>query len=306
MTSDDAQCGGPVDPAQSGRSEDPGALRGPRDTGQAAAERVRARLRGLSRLGVAYSGGVDSAVLLALAVGELGSDSVVALIGVSASLARSELVWARETADALGVTVVEVPTHEQDRPGYAANGPDRCYHCKDELFTRIDLEVIERLGLTAIAYGENADDRVAPDRPGSRAAIEHGVLTPLADAGLGKDEVRAVARLLGLAQADKPATPCLASRIPHDRPVSAERLGQVEQAEAGLHALGFDDCRVRHHGEWARVELPLTDLPRLRQPQVHEQVLAAVSAAGFADVVIDPDGLQSGAFTRRALAETQG
>ena len=150
---------------------------------------------------------------------------------------------------------MEIETHEGDDPDYRRNGPDRCFFCKQELFRRIDDEVAERFGLTAIAYGENADDVLRPDRPGSQAARRHAVLAPLADAGLTKADVRAVGRALGVPSADKPAAPCLASRVPHLREVTPEILGQVERAEDALHDLGYAVLRVRHHGPLARVEL---------------------------------------------------
>jgi len=180
-------------------------------------DRVRSQLQVVDRLGVAFSGGVDSSVLLALAGAFLGPARVVAIMGVSPSLASAERSAAHEVARFVGVPLVEVVTNEGERPAYRANGPDRCFHCKDELFTRISDEVVQAHGLTALAYGENADDARRPDRPGSRAATEHLVLRPLADAGLDKAAVRRVARVLRLPSADKPAAPCLASRIPTTR-----------------------------------------------------------------------------------------
>lgn len=262
---------------------------------QAAVDRVTAALAGVRRLGVAFSGGVDSSTLLALAVRAMGPDRVVGILGVSPSLADDERAAAHVVARAAGAPVVEVITREGERAAYRANGPDRCYHCKDELFTRISDEVRDRHGLDAVAYGENADDTVRPDRPGSLAATEHGVLRPLADAGMDKAAVRRVARALGLPCADKPAAPCLASRIPHHEPVTPEKLAQVEAAERGLRALGFGDGRVRHHGDVARVELPLADLARAVAER--ERLLQAVTAAGFRFVALDLAGIQSGAFT---------
>ena len=273
---------------------------------QAAVERVTAQLAGLRRLGVAFSGGVDSATLLALAVRALGADRVLGVIGVSPSLADDERVAAHAVARAIGVAVVEVATHEGEKAAYRANGPDRCYHCKDELFTRIADEVRERHGLDAVAYGENADDVVRPDRPGSRAATEHGVLRPLADAGLDKAAVRRIARLLGLPCADKPAAPCLASRIPHHDPVTPEKLAQVEAAERALRALGLADCRVRHHGDVARVELVTADLVRAVAEPLRTQIHRAVTAAGFRFVAVDLAGIQSGAFTLPLVAVRRG
>jgi pyridinium-3,5-biscarboxylic acid mononucleotide sulfurtransferase len=249
------------------------------------------------RLGVAFSGGVDSSVVLAVAVRALGAGRVVALLGVSPSLAAAERAGAHDVARHIGVPVVEVETHEGDRAAYRANGPDRCFHCKDELFSRIGDEVAAAHGLERIAYGENADDARRPDRPGSRAATAHEVLRPLADAGLGKAAVRAIARELGLPSADKPAAPCLASRIPHFAEVTPHKLAQVERAEAALRELGFADLRVRHHDEVARVELPPADLARAVSDPLREAVLQAVRGAGFRFVTLDLAGIQSGAFT---------
>jgi uncharacterized protein len=268
----------------------------PRDL-ETVTEQVAGALAGITRLGVAFSGGVDSSLLLALAARVLGADRVVAVLGVSPSLAADERVGAHDVAAAIGVPVVEVTTYEGDIPAYRANGPDRCLHCKDELFSRIDDEVIAAHRLTAVAYGENADDARRPDRPGSRAATAHAVLRPLADLGLTKADVRTLARALGLPNAGKPAAPCLASRIPHFTSVNPARLAQIESAEHGLRLLGFADCRVRHHGEVARVEFVEEDLARAAAPPLRAKVLAVVRAAGFTFVALDLAGIQSGAFT---------
>lgn len=259
--------------------------------------RVAAAVGSPERLGVAFSGGVDSSALLALAVRALGGDRVLAILGVSPSLAADEREAAHAVAAHIGVPLVEVATREGENPAYRANGPDRCFHCKDELFTRISDDVAVRFGLTAIAYGENADDAARPDRPGSAAATRHEVLRPLAAAGLTKADVRAVARALDLPCADKPAAPCLASRIPHFQEVTPEKLRQVDRAEAALRALGFSDSRVRHHGDVARIELPGPDLVRAVAPGMREDVLRAVRSAGFRFVAVDLAGIQSGAFT---------
>ena len=258
---------------------------------------LRRRLGPRGRLGVAFSGGVDSSVLLALAVRALGPERTVAVIGVSASLAADERWAAHDVARVIGCPVVEVDTHEGDRDAYRRNGPDRCFHCKDELFTRISDEVAAAHGLAAVAYGENADDARRPDRPGARAATEHDVLRPLADAGLDKAVVRRVARALALPCADKPAAPCLASRIPHFAEVTPEKLAQVEQAEQALRRLGLADLRVRHHGDVARLEVPPDRLAAVAAAPLREQVVAAVRAAGFRFVAVDLSGVQSGAFT---------
>ena len=254
-------------------------------------------LTGVRRLGVAFSGGVDSSVLLALAAEALGRGQVLAVLGVSPSLATEERTAAHQVAGQIGVPVVEIETREGERAGYIANGPDRCFHCKDELFTTIDVELVAQHGLDAVAYGENADDAVRPDRPGSRAATEHAVLRPLADAGMTKADVRAIARVLDLPVADKPAAPCLASRIPHFETVTPEKLRQIDQAEAALRRLGLGDLRVRHHGAVARVELTEADLVGVVRPPLREQVQQAVREAGFRFVTVDLSGIQSGAFT---------
>ena len=258
------------------------------------------------RLGVAFSGGVDSSLLLALAVRALGVDGVVAVVGVSPSLAADERRGAHEVAAHIGVPVIEVTTHEGDHPAYRANGPDRCFHCKDEIFTRISDDVAAAHELAAVAYGENADDARRPDRPGSRAATEHGVLRPLAHAGLTKSDVRELARALGLPNADKPAAPCLASRIPHFSEVDPAKLAQVEQLEASVRSLGFVDCRVRHHGQVARIELPDHDLERAMSASVRTALHEAGRAAGFTFVAVDVAGIQSGAFTLPLVQVTGG
>jgi pyridinium-3,5-biscarboxylic acid mononucleotide sulfurtransferase len=269
---------------------------------QAAVDRVTAQLAGVGRLGVAYSGGVDSATLLALAVRALGPTRVLAVIGVSPSLADDERAAVHAVARFVGAPVVEVVTREGELAAYRANGPDRCFHCKDELFTRIDDEVRAQHGLDAVAYGENADDVRRPDRPGALAATGHGVLRPLADAGLDKAAVRRVAAVLALPCADKPAAPCLASRIPHHEPVTPEKLAQVEAAERGLRALGFRDCRVRHHGDVGRVELPADEIALAATEPLRARVHEVVRAAGFRFVAVDLAGIQSGAFTLPLVA----
>ncbi len=261
------------------------------------AARIGEALSGVDRLGVAFSGGVDSSVLVALAARCLGRGNVLAVLGVSPSLAADERHAAHEIARRIGVAVVEVETREGDRPAYRANGPDRCFHCKDELFTRIEEDVVAVYRLDAVAYGENADDALRPDRPGVRAASAHRVLRPLVDVGLGKTTVRRLARDLDLPCAEKPASPCLASRIPHFQEVNVEKLGQVERAEAALRDLGFGELRVRHHGEVARIELGIDDLIRVVGDPLRQQVRAAILNEGFRFVSVDLAGVQSGAFT---------
>ncbi len=272
-------------------------------TGQALldADAVGDLLAGAGPIGIAYSGGVDSAVLLALAVRSLGPEQVIALLGVSPSLAADEHEAARSVAEFIGARLVEFPTYEGDKAEYRANGADRCFHCKDELFTRIDADIAAAHGLHTVAFGENADDAVRLDRPGAQAATDHQVLRPLAAAGLTKARVRAVARALALPCADKPAAPCLASRIPHGEEVTPEKLRQIEHVEHALRLLGFSDCRVRHHGAVARIELPVAELGRAVEPAVRGEIGRIAQAVGFRHVALDLNGITSGAFTMQVL-----
>ena len=260
-------------------------------------DRVTAALGNPSRLGVAFSGGVDSSVLLAVATRALGPSRTLAILGVSASLAGSERREAHAVAAAIGAPLVELTTNELERAEYRANGPDRCFHCKTELFERIDDELVRLHGLSAVAYGENADDARRPDRPGAKAATNHQVLRPLAEAGLTKAQVRMLATELNLPCADKPAAPCLASRIPHVEEVTAEKLQQIDDAEQVLHDLGFGDARVRHHGDVARIELRAADLGKAIVEPLRTELLRGVRAVGFRFVSLDLGGIQSGAFT---------
>ncbi|GAB4095450.1 ATP-dependent sacrificial sulfur transferase LarE [Brachybacterium horti] len=265
------------------------------------ADDVATQLSGVRRLGVAYSGGVDSATLLALAVRALGSENVVALLGVSASLARREHRLALRTAQEIGAEVVEIATAEMDNPEYAKNDAARCFHCKDELFTRIDEEIVAAHALDAVAYGENADDATRHDRPGAGAATRHRVLRPLATAGMTKAQVRDVARGLSLSVADKPAAPCLSSRIPFGQAVTPEKLRQIDELEDAVFGAGFSDCRVRHHGDVARIELPTDELPRAVEPAMRGALVAAGRSAGFRHVTIDIEGIRSGLFALQVV-----
>lgn len=249
------------------------------------------------RLAVAFSGGVDSSLLLALACEALGPERVLAVTARSESLASDELAACRRVADALGVRLLLLATRELERAGYRENGPDRCYHCKSELFDRIDHEVLEAEGITAVAYGATADD-VGDHRPGMRAAREHGVVAPLLEAGLTKAEIRALSAALRLETWDKPAQPCLASRIPYGEPVTPMKLRRIEQAEAILRGLGFTELRVRHHGgdddAMARIEVPLADLSMLLADDTREAVQRGLRALGFRYVVVDLEGFRPG------------
>jgi uncharacterized protein len=212
--------------------------------------------------------------------------------GRSESLKPAELERARELARALEVVHEVVDTGEMGSPAYRANGTDRCWHCKSELYDRVG-ERARALGLAAVVDGLNADDRVE-ERPGARAASERGVRSPLREAGLGKARVRALSRALGLPTWDKPAEPCLSSRIPFGVEVTPERLSRVRAAEEVLERLGFAVHRVRFHGPVARVELPAEDLPRALEPGTRGAIVDGVKAAGFTFVALDLEGFRSG------------
>jgi len=253
---------------------------------------LAAAIRPLGSAGVAFSGGADSSLVLRACRDVLGAGRVLAVTGRSESLKPAELERAAALARDLGVRHEVVDTLELSNPGYVRNAPDRCWHCKTELYARVG-EVARREGLAAVVDGLNADDRLE-ERPGARAAAEAGVRSPLREAGLGKAAVRALSRGLGLPTWDKPAEPCLSSRIPFGTEVTPERLARVRAAEEALAALGFPIHRVRHHGDVARVELPVDDLPRALHPEVRAALVAGLKAAGYAFVALDLEGFRSG------------
>ncbi len=240
------------------------------------------RLRDLGRVAVAVSGGVDSSVLLHAAVRVLGAEDAVGVIAVSASLARRELAEARDVARAIGARLVELSTDEGDDPRYQANAGDRCYFCKAALFRAME-RFARAEGIPWLAFGEIADD-VHDHRPGARAAREFGVVAPLAEAGWTKDDVRGYARAVRLEVADKPASACLASRIPVGTVVTPERLAVVERAEEVVRTFGLRQLRVRHHGALARLEVGAGELAFARQ---HEAALrSALGEVGFSRLEI--------------------
>lgn len=263
----------------------------PQHTAEDRRRNVEAILRDCGSVLVACSGGVDSVLLAAVAARVLG-DKAVAATAVSPSLASGELEDARAAAMAAGIRHLEVPTNEIDNPAYAANASDRCFHCKDTAYGSFTA-LAAREGIAVIVDGTNADDS-GDFRPGRRAARDHGVRSPLAEAGMTKQDIRDWARELGLAVWDKPAAACLSSRVPYGSPVTVEKLTRIDKAESALKALGFRQCRVRDHGGVARIEVDAALLPRLLE--LRAGVSAAVKDAGFAYVALDLDGFRSGSM----------
>jgi pyridinium-3,5-biscarboxylic acid mononucleotide sulfurtransferase len=260
---------------------------------------LHATLRDLDSVLVAYSGGTDSAYL-AYAAHQVLGEKMQAVIADSASLPRAELAASLAFAAEHNIPIQILQTAELENPDYQRNDARRCFHCKDELFTQMESERAAR-GFAHIAYGMNLDDR-GDFRPGQQAAANHHAVAPLVTAQLTKSEIRQLAREANLSLADKPASACLASRIEYGRPVTRENLSQVEQAEAALHTLGFPQVRVRHHGDLARVEIAIEDLPRALTLPILEQITAAIKPLGFLYVTIDTEGYRSGSMNQTLLA----
>lgn len=254
---------------------------------------LQARLGSFGRVLVAYSGGVDSAYLAWAAHQALGDD-MVAIIADSPSLARTQLSDAIAFAKEQSIPLDVVATSELDRPEYARNDSQRCFFCKDELFTLME-ELRQARSFDTIAYGVNLNDQ-GDFRPGQKAATIHHVVAPLLDARLNKNEIRALARAAGLRIWDKPASACLSSRIEYGRPVTRETLAVVEKGEEALRSLGFQQVRVRHHGEIVRIEIAGEELGRALDPAMAAQFATIFKALGFKFVTLDLEGFRSGSM----------
>src|SRR6185369_12192762 len=259
---------------------------------QAKLDRVKAILGELQRTVVAYSGGVDSTLVAKLALDVLGAENVLALIAISASFGAEEERAAIETLNEIGVPFVLIETEEVDDPRYAANPTNRCYFCKENVYGAL-VEVAAAHGFTTVVDGFNADD-TGDFRPGRKAGRELGVRSPLCEADLNKEEIRAAAKHLGLSNWAKPAMACLSSRVEYGTPITIEILKQVDRAERALRHLGFEDLRVRHHDKLARIEVDPVMIDRALTAR--EEIIEAVKAAGYIYVTLDLQGLRHGSM----------
>jgi pyridinium-3,5-biscarboxylic acid mononucleotide sulfurtransferase len=265
------------------------------DTLHTKLERMREILRSLSPVAVAFSGGVDSVFVLKVAVDTLGVKNVLAVTGDSPSVPQRDREEAKRLAVSFGVEHLLIDPGEFGKAEYLSNPTDRCYFCKDALYERIQPLLAER-GLRAIVSGTNADD-LGDYRPGLTAAKEHFVREPCAEAGLTKADIRALSAEMGLPTADKPASPCLSSRVPYGEPITPEKLRMIDRAETFLRKkLGVPECRVRHHGDLARIEVPVEWIERLAAPALRARLDAEFRAIGYKYVSLDLRGFRSGSL----------
>lgn len=263
---------------------------------------LQAQLKRFGKVAVAFSGGVDSTFLLASAAEALGADNVLACIGISPSLPGHQLAGARRTASDLGVRLVEVPLEELSDPQYQANKSDRCFHCKSHQFGKIGQRAASE-GFAHVACGSNFDDK-DDYRPGAMAVAALGILTPLADCGLTKEEIRALSRKKNLSTAEMPASPCLASRIAYGVVITEQKLRQVEAAEDFLRSLGFVQFRVRHHGGIARIEVPADQIRKIAEDPLRAKIIDKLKRLGFQYITLDLQGFRSGSLNE-ALSDEE-
>ncbi len=261
---------------------------------QAKYDALTKRLRELGRTLVAFSGGVDSALLLLVARRELGRENVLAVTGRGPSFPSADLGAVRSLVDEIGTAHEFLDTGEFDDPRYLANPVNRCYFCRHDLYSKLTLLAAER-GLGTVLSGANADD-LRDFRPGMRAATELGVVSPLIEAGLGKSELRALAAELGLTIHDKPASPCLSSRVPYGQSITPEKLRVIDEAETYLREQGFRQCRVRHHDQLARIEVPASEIDRFADADLRGRVDNRLRELGFQYVTLDLRGFRSGSL----------
>ncbi|HOB74973.1 MAG TPA: ATP-dependent sacrificial sulfur transferase LarE [Phycisphaerae bacterium] len=257
-------------------------------------EEMKEILRSLKRVAVAFSAGVDSTFVLKVAIDTLGPENVVAVTGKSDSLAEAEFEEARKLAEQFGARHVVVETEEMKDPNYASNPANRCYFCKSELYGKLD-NLIREYGLNAALSGINADD-YSDWRPGIQAASEHAVRSPCAEAGMTKEDIRYLSAKLGIPIFDKPASPCLSSRVQYGETITPEKLKMIERSEAFLHSLGFRECRVRHHNNLARIELPQDRITDALQPEMLRKIDATLREFGYKYVTVDLRGFRSGSM----------
>ena len=269
----------------------PEALQGKSDT-------LDERLRDAGRLLIAFSGGVDSSYLAWAANRVLGEDCL-AVTAVSPSYPADHRGMAEQVVADFAIPHRFIQTEEMENPAYRRNAPDRCYHCKSELFDRLE-QVRRELGFEAVAYGVNTDD-TGDFRPGHRAADERGVLSPFLDAELSKSDIRSLSRAVGLPTADLPASACLSSRLPYGTEVTEDRLKQVELGEQRLRDLGFAQVRLRHHGELARVEIEPSELPKALDAEMAQAITRAIKPLGFRYVSLDLEGYRTGSLNEVLL-----